>query len=149
MKFWYNGFYENQSEQNNRVEISESRWQELLEGQSNGLEIYTRENGEPDLRQHKITEEDILLNLRTRREQECFSVINRGQIWYDLLSLDQKHELVLWYNAWLNVTDTKAVPEVPIFLKKPETNEQKIEPQNAQIQNESEFLQSPKSSGWL
>jgi hypothetical protein len=49
MKYYKNGFFENQIE--GSFEISNERWQELLEGQSNGLEIYTKDDGEPDLRE--------------------------------------------------------------------------------------------------
>lgn len=54
--------------------------------------------------------------LRHRRETECFSVINRGALWYERLSEAQKTELEQWYEAWLNVTETKTVPEKPIWL---------------------------------
>ena len=54
--------------------------------------------------------------LRRRREEECFSVINRGALWYDRLTEAQKAELDEWYEAWLNVTETKVVPNTPIWL---------------------------------
>lgn len=54
--------------------------------------------------------------LRRRREEECFSVINRGTLWYDRLTDTQKAELAQWYDAWLDVTETKIVPENPIWL---------------------------------
>ena len=53
---------------------------------------------------------------RRRRETECFSVINRGQLWYESVSLSQLLELRSWYKAWLNVTDTMVVPERPSWL---------------------------------
>lgn len=54
--------------------------------------------------------------LRRRREDECFSVINRGSLWYDRLTEAQKAELDEWYEAWLNVTETKEVPKTPDWL---------------------------------
>ena len=54
--------------------------------------------------------------LRRRREEECFSVINRGALWYDRLTEAQKAELDEWYEAWLNVTETKVLPNTPIWL---------------------------------
>lgn len=54
--------------------------------------------------------------LRRRREDECFAVINRGALWYERLMDTQKAELAQWYDAWLNVTETKIVPENPIWL---------------------------------
>ena len=53
---------------------------------------------------------------RRRRETECFSVINRGQLWYEGVSLSQLLELRSWYKAWLNVTETMVVPERPSWL---------------------------------
>ncbi len=56
-------------------------------------------------------------DLRDRREKECFSVINRGQLWYEGVSLTQLLELRQWYKAWLNVTETMVVPEKPVWLE--------------------------------
>ena len=53
---------------------------------------------------------------RLRREKECFSVINRGQLWYEGVSITQLLELRQWYKAWLNVTETMVVPEKPTWL---------------------------------
>ena len=53
---------------------------------------------------------------RQRREKECFSVINRGQLWYETMNLQQIIELRSWYKAWLNVTETMVVPERPAWL---------------------------------
>ena len=55
--------------------------------------------------------------LRSRREYECFIYINRGGPWYDLLTETQKQELKDWYQAWLDVTTTKVIPEKPSWLK--------------------------------
>lgn len=57
-----------------------------------------------------------IYNLRMQREQECFSVINRGTLWYDTLTDEQKEELKTWYNAWLKVTETRIIPETPKWL---------------------------------
>ena len=54
---------------------------------------------------------------RLRRETECFSVINRGQLWYEGVSITQLLELRQWYKAWLNVTETMVVPEKPAWLE--------------------------------
>lgn len=67
------------------------------------------------------TEEEILENkkneLRNRREVECFSIINRGSLWYDNLTEEQLSELDKWYREWLNVTDTLVIPEKPFWIK--------------------------------
>lgn len=55
--------------------------------------------------------------LRNRRNTECFSIINRGLLWYETLSLIQKAELLKWYNAWLNVTRTNEIPLKPSWLE--------------------------------
>ena len=54
---------------------------------------------------------------RARREKECFAVINRGQLWYEGISVVQLLELRKWYKAWLDVTETMVVPEKPAWLE--------------------------------
>ena len=65
--------------------------------------------------------EDIRISeirdLRCRREIECFSIINRGQCWYNTLTEQQKLELQVWYQAWLDVTETLVEPTKPTWLK--------------------------------
>lgn len=59
MKYWKNGFHLTQDKDNSRVEISDERWKELLRGNyEQGLEIYTREDGYPDLREPIISNKD-------------------------------------------------------------------------------------------
>lgn len=64
----------------------------------------------------KYTEEEFKNNLRAKREVECFKFINRGQLWYDTLTEEQKAELKKWYIAWLDVTDTLVVPNKPNWI---------------------------------
>lgn len=54
--------------------------------------------------------------LKKRREEECFSVINRGKMWYDQLTEEQYLELRQWYFDWLNVTETRIIPTRPAWL---------------------------------
>lgn len=56
-------------------------------------------------------------SLRKQREAECFPIINRGQLWYDTLTTEQRTELQLFYRAWLDVTETKIIPTKPSWLK--------------------------------
>jgi hypothetical protein len=63
------------------------------------------------------TEEEILYKLRERRQEECFSIVNRGEVWYNTLTEEQLQELQTWYQAWLDVTETKEIPEKPSWLK--------------------------------
>jgi len=62
------------------------------------------------------TKEDEILVLRKRRETECFSVINRGKIWYNCITDEQLGELNSWYQKWLNVTETMVVPVKPTWI---------------------------------
>jgi len=54
--------------------------------------------------------------LRLLRDIECFTVINRGQVWYATLTDQQRIELQEWYEKWLNVTETKIIPQKPDWL---------------------------------
>jgi len=64
----------------------------------------------------KVQTEEQKENLRIRRETECFSVINRGQLWYEGITLSQLLELRQWYKAWLDVTTTLVAPDKPKWL---------------------------------
>lgn len=56
--------------------------------------------------------------LRDLREKQCFSTIdNRSQLWYNHLSNEQKAELEVWYQAWLDIIETRVIPEKPEWLK--------------------------------
>ena len=57
-----------------------------------------------------------ITNLRAQRESECFMVVNRGQLWYENLTLEQIAELKVWYQSWLDVTTTKIIPTKPSWL---------------------------------
>ena len=58
----------------------------------------------------------VLRDLRAQREKACFPYINRGYLWYSKLTDEQKVELEAWYQAWLDVTETKVVPTAPEWL---------------------------------
>lgn len=60
--------------------------------------------------------EELKAEYRQRRETECFAVINRGQLWYEGVTLTQLVELRQWYKAWLQVTETMVVPEKPAWI---------------------------------
>lgn len=69
-----------------------------------------------------VEDENELNEIRGLREIECFSVINRGKLWYDRLTDEQYKELSSWYDAWLNVTERKrgaksfSIPQRPKWL---------------------------------
>lgn len=64
----------------------------------------------------QLTQEEKLDDLRTLREEECFPIINRGNLWYESLTLEQKLELKNWYQNWLDVTVTQVIPTKPTWL---------------------------------
>lgn len=72
---------------------------------------------------YSMSEEVLKSKLRERREEECFTVINRGRLWYNKLSTLQIIELTNWYNAWLDVTETLAPPEEPSWINEKLENE--------------------------
>ena len=63
------------------------------------------------------TKEEFLSELRIRRDFECFSIVNRGQVWYDKLTQEEKYQLSIWYQSWLDVTITNVIPNKPSWLK--------------------------------
>ena len=55
--------------------------------------------------------------LRERRKVECFNIIdNKSILWWNSLSKEDETEVKQWYSAWLNVTNTKVIPELPKIL---------------------------------
>lgn len=87
-------------------EINDSQFSPLLK------KLSFKEDGSPFVEAVSAN----LPYLRTRRENECFSIINRGQLWYNNLTSSQKNELSLWYENWLNVTETLEIPHKPEWL---------------------------------
>ena len=61
-------------------------------------------------------QENIKNELRVLREQMCFPIINRGQLWYSQLTSSQLEELENWYKAWLDVTISLQIPSKPSWL---------------------------------
>ena len=114
MKYWENGFYLEQNEERTRLEVTDERWKELLTEQSLGKEIRLV-NGKL-LATEPVDKRPILDVLRKQREIECFDIVNRGIVWYDTLTAEQKQELAEWYRAWLDVTDTRVIPTKPSWL---------------------------------
>lgn len=62
-----------------------------------------------------MTEQQIQV-IRQRRSKECFTIINRGILWYNCLTIEQKSELNGWYHSWLNATETGVIPPKPKWL---------------------------------
>lgn len=81
---------------------------------------YKYEDGQLVLDESRLDElnnERLADELRFQREKKCFPIINRGALWYENLSEEQMAELNTWYQAWLNVTETKIVPETPDWIR--------------------------------
>ena len=76
-----------------------------------GKLVYDQQKYEEEQTEEKKTE------YRRRRETECFSVINRGQLWYEGLTISRLIELRAWYKAWLEVTETMVIPAKPTWLE--------------------------------
>lgn len=56
---------------------------------------------------------------RHQREIVCFPIINRGTIWYNTLTQEQKDELSIWYQDWLDITVDINLEEMPIIPEYP------------------------------
>jgi hypothetical protein len=69
-----------------------------------------------DNKQTELEDNRLLTSLRSQRQKICFPYINRGELWYSRLSVDQMEELKAWYHAWLDVTETKTIPSMPTWL---------------------------------
>ena len=81
---------------------------------------YKYENGQlihDEYQYEVVVHEQLVDELRRRRSEECFPVINRGILWYNTLTEDQVTELGKWYQDWLDVTDTLVIPTMPEWIK--------------------------------
>ena len=86
----------------------------------NNFSSYKVKNGilQFDSDRQKTLDYDVQTeSLRMLREKECFSYINRGQLWYENLKVTQLLELRKWYKDWLKVTETRVIPKRPDWLK--------------------------------
>lgn len=67
------------------------------------------------------TEEEIAQikadGLRAQRAAQCFPIVNRGALWYDKLTDEQKTELSAWYEAWLDAPQTGSAPDPLDWVK--------------------------------
>lgn len=70
----------------------------------------------PDSQIFELVENPDVDILRIKRDYECFSYINRGQLWVNTLTKEQRQELTQWYQAWLDVTETLEIPKKPEWL---------------------------------
>lgn len=54
--------------------------------------------------------------IRENRTRICFPIINRGQLWYDTLTDEQRNELSVWYQEWLDAPQTGVEPNSPEWI---------------------------------
>ena len=109
----------------------------IIGGLVDGIEIEAPDDLLEDFRQHpeayKVADSVLVLDadklkadadaaeltiIRRRRETECFAYINRGELWYSLLTDEQKAELANWYLSWLDAPETRTIPASPVWLDK-------------------------------
>lgn len=57
MKYWKDGFYQEQSKNNDRIELTDEEWKGLLEQQSLGKEIYLDDNNKLNTKEKTLTDE--------------------------------------------------------------------------------------------
>ena len=55
------------------------------------------------------------INIRVRREKECFKYCDRP-LWLTTLTEDQFEEMVAWRQAWLDAPKTLVIPEKPSWI---------------------------------
>ena len=104
------------SEPNNELSriASDIISQETFELYQNNPMSWTVENGKfVKLKPEEEVKADLI---RSRRTSECFPIINRGALWYDKLTEEQKTELSAWYEAWLDAPETGTAPTAPVWL---------------------------------
>lgn len=76
-----------------------------------GVFIFDNDKDAADKLEKKIQK------IRDDRERICFPIVNRGGLWYDLLTEQQKNEMLDWYMAWLDAPETLIEPEMPKWLE--------------------------------
>ena len=101
------------------IEISLEEFDALMCQQAKGKELKVVDGKvvAVEIVEPPKTQEEIIEELRHGRAQECFTIINRGKLWYNKLDIYEEQELRKWYNDWLDVTITLEAPEKPEWLK--------------------------------
>ncbi len=103
--------YFNEFEEKIALEVSDEEYQKVQIMPYNKLWKWNEQLNSFEL----VTTENLAL-LRISREQECFPYINRSQLWFKSLTKAQQQELIQWYHAWLDVTETLEIPKKPDWL---------------------------------
>lgn len=114
------GFIENQATLGNILDSTEIETPADLEHFERNYRAYRIKEGAlffDEAQATAIQMEEENEQLRVERDAECFSVINRGWLWYDTLTEKQTKELRKWYKDLLDVTETRKKPDKPSWLK--------------------------------
>jgi len=115
-----NGFIESYATFGNIVDSTEIEMPMDLDHFERNYRAYRIKDGKLFFDENQsavLLNEEVNAQLRVERDTECFSVINRGWLWYDTLTEKQTKELRKWYKDWLDVTETKKKPDRPSWLK--------------------------------
>ena len=115
MKYWRNGFYDEPV--NGSVEITDEYYNQLLNGQSAGLQIVDNQNGHPILVEYEYSFEDVIKNKvfeiqEFDKSKDVNSLVLGGNVmWFDKstrvglfnsISIEKqmgKTNTILWYDA--------------------------------------------------
>ena len=89
----------------------------LIGGLVDGIEIEAPDELLEDFKQHpeayKLEDGVLVLDA-----DKLKAYINRGELWYSLLTDEQKAELANWYLSWLDAPETRTIPAPPVWLDK-------------------------------
>lgn len=103
---------------NPKCKVCERENYHIVNGYNGALFFYEyTQTEEYKQKAESFKEKSRIRQLRRRRDEECFSIINRGALWYEKLAPEEKSELAAWYQGWLDVTETGVAPETPEWLK--------------------------------
>lgn len=115
----YPGFSFDRPSSGKYTEISDELWMSLLEGQSQGKEIRSTENGDPYLYEYKISEEQISESIKAQRDK-----LLAESDWVGLKDVKLPKER---YTAWAeyrqklrDITKQEGFPNNVVFPEKPE-----------------------------
>ena len=97
-------------------------WEEATEEYGVGVDGRIYSKTEMSMQEYSVKKDKCLEtrqkdDLRVKRAEVCFPVINRGALWYDKLTEEQKAELSVWYQAWLDAPETGIIPTAPTWLE--------------------------------
>lgn len=99
MKYWKQGFYEESIE--GSIEITDEYWQELLDKQSEGLEIVEDEKGYPIIINHKWTLDELklkmieMIQLYDKSDEINSFKLGNDYIWLDKDTRDSIENMLL------------------------------------------------------